>query len=1141
MGAFDYGKIKEPAFFEQNRLEARSDHAYFSSREACEAGRRDLRFSLDGVWKFSYARNIAQAPKDFMREDCDCSAWDEIRVPAHIQTEGYDAPQYVNTEYPWDGHERLSPGQIPERFNPTASYVKYFTLPEGWEGGRVILTFDGAESGVAVWMNGEYVGYGEDSFTPSSFDVTALVRAGENKLAAQVFKWTAGSWCEDQDFFRFSGLFRSVHLDFEPPVHIGDLQIRTNFGENISAAASAGAAQDGAVCGSAAQSGAAKDGVSSRYAVSELAVAVQASAAGEARYSLYFLGDLTIERDSRPFFDEEALVFSEKRALQAGENSVSFLVKKPALWSAEAPNLYRLVIDVTDAAGARQETVTELVGFREFVIGDDHVMRLNGERIVFHGVNRHEFGTRDGRALGEAEMVKDIVTMKRNNINAVRTSHYPNNSLFYSLCDRYGLYMIAEMNLETHGTWEAYTAGKQPYEYVLPGDHEEWLPLVLDRAKSGYMRDRNHPAILIWSCGNESYGGRDICEMTNFFHRVDPTRPVHYEGVFHDDRYPETSDIFSRMYCKAADMRAYLQEHRDKPMIECEYTHAMGNSNGGMDLYTEYAYEEPLYQGGFIWDYIDQSMAKKDRYGREFQAYGGDFDERPCDYNFSGNGIVYGGDREPSPKMQAVKYNYRGIDVRVDAAQDKAVIANRYLFTDTNRFEAVLTAEKNGCLLLRRTMEIAVAPGQSGTVSLGLADWKKKLEAQGAAAAGEYVVRLSFLLKEDRSYAPRGHEVSFGEDSFVADAQAFGLVAAANASAAQATGAAVNASAEQATDAASSASAAQAMTGAAEQTTTAGKEGRLLLGDEGQRIAAARKLTVVRGEQNIGVRGENFEALFSILFGGMNSYRYGGVELLAAMPKPNFWRAPTDNDMGCLMHVRYAQWKLASLYPSFKRPNENHPSLTPPAVEVTEGEDGAESVTVAYTYYLPTKPAAQCVLSYRVWGDGTVETELSYDPVAELGDMPEFGVMMKMKADYDRLTWYGYGPDDCYADRMQGAKLGLWQSTAAAQMAKYLVPQECGNKAGVRMAKVTDARGRGLLFAAAEQGGMNFSALPYTPHELENAMHDFELPQTHYTVVRLSQAQLGVGGDDSWGALPLPQFQIDVSRPMKFRFAFKGI
>ena len=1055
MGTFDYGKVKDSAFFRENRMDAHSDHHFAATMEEAKRDENRFRYSLNGLWKFAYAENYQSALHGFETADYDCRLWSDIYVPAHIQMEGYDVPQYANVQYPWDGHEHIEPGQIPEKFNPVASYVKYFTLPEELCGKPVYISFQGVESGMALWLNGQYVGYSEDSFTPAEFELTPYIKEGENKLAVQVYKWVGGSWCEDQDFFRFSGIYRDVYLYTVPAVHVYDLRVRTLLDD--------------------------------AYQDAVLECKLHMTAAGSVRLSLYDAeGNAVMLTASGAESGTVQADGTVTAALKEGaENLLSYEVRAPKLWSAECPYLYELRMELLDENGEVTEAVIQTVGFRRFEMKDG-VMQLNGKRIVFKGVNRHEFSSRTGRHVSYEELEKDIFMMKRNNINAIRTCHYPDDSKIYELCDRYGLYMIAETNLESHGSWDSVPRGDKSPADVVPGDKPEWHDIMIDRVESEYQRDKNHPAILIWSCGNESFGGKNIYDMSQHFKALDPTRLVHYEGIFWDRRYNDTSDMESQMYPSVERIKDFLSKDRSKPFICCEYTHAMGNSCGAMHKYTDLTDTEPLYQGGFIWDYIDQSIYKKDRYGKEFLAYGGDFDDRPCDYNFSGNGIAYGGEREASPKMQEVKFNYQNISVTVE--DGRAVIKNKNLFINTNVFDCIVTVQKDGHIIHKTpAFDVDIAPLSEGSIGL-----EKKTEP------GEYAVTVSFCLKEDTDWAKKGHEVAFGQGVYRVEEAGKNYVDMI----------------------------------AAKAAFPANTHG-LLQAVENKKAV----FEIVRGDWNIGVRGENFEVLFSVLNGGLVSYKYAGREMIKAIPKPNFWRAPIDNDCGNNMPFRYAQWKIASLYLTHKPEpcgTETDPNK-PKNPRVVE-ENG--TVRVIYTYVMPTTPQSFCELSYVVEADGTVRTRLSYDPVKELGDMPEFGVMFKFDADYDRVEWYGNGPAETYADRKHGAKLGIYKNKVADNMAEYMVPQECGNKTGVRWAKVTDAKGRGMLFFGEE---LNFSALPYTPHEMENAMHAFELPQVHYTVVRVAKGQMGIGGDDSWGAKTHPEYLLDVSKKLDFEFAFRGV
>ena len=1014
MKTFDYSLVKDPQYFKDGRMDAHSDHTYYRDGEEAQEKATSFRYDLNGIWKFHYARNYGSAIPGFEKADYCCKDWDDIRVPAHIQMEGYDAPQYANVQYPWEGHEDIHPGEIPEHFNPVASYVKYFEVPEEMQGKRLFISFQGAESGIALWLNGQFVGYSEDSFTPSEFELTEYVKEGENKLAAQVFKWTASSWCEDQDFYRFSGIYRDVYLYTVPEVHVYDLQIRAIPDETLSTAA--------------------------------LEIRTDTWGKGTVKITLSKDGETVIE---------------DKKALD-GEEIYSWKVEDPLLWSAEDPQLYDLVLEVYNEAEELQEVVPQKIGFRRFEMKDG-IMTLNGKRIVFKGVNRHEFSSVSGRHVSEEELRKDLKTMKQNNINAIRTCHYPDASMIYELCDEYGIYMIDETNLESHGSWDVAEFTKD-YTYVVPHDKPEWLDMMLDRANSMYQRDKNHAAILIWSCGNESFGGKDIFEMSQFFHKEDPTRLVHYEGLCHDRRYNDTSDMESQMYPSVEAIKEFLAKDSSKPFICCEYTHAMGNSCGAMHKYTDLTDTEPKYQGGFIWDYIDQSIYKKDRYGKEFQAYGGDFGERPTDYNFSGNGIAYGGNRDASPKMQEVKFNYQNITAEVSA--DIVKVINKNLFVNTDIFDCKVTVAKNGKVIHKASLATAVAPLSEETYVLPLAKEEKP---------GEYTVTVSFHLKEDKAWAEAGHEVAFGQYVYQV---------------------------------------------------------------EEPKKTCPEGVKVIRSTHNIGVRGAHFEVLFSVLNGGLVSYKYAGKEMIEVIPKPNFWRAPTDNDCGNLMGMRYGQWKLASMYLSHKDFRQGaYGSANMPEVEVNE-----KSVKVSYTYIMPTTPTSECKLSYEVFGDGRVKTTLVYDPVKELGDMPEFGVIFKFNADYDRVEWYGLGEAETYSDRKKGAKLGIYANMVADNIARYMVPQECGAKEEVRWAKVTDRKGRGMLFEMDENNGpMMFSALPYTPHEMENAMHPYELPEVHYTVVRVAKDQMGIGGDDSWGARTHEEYLLKTDKKMEFSFVFKGL
>ncbi len=1030
---FDFNWLADPRVFAVNRLDAHSSHIFYKTKEEASLKKSSFVKSLNGIWKFHYAKNLGQVVQGFEKEEVNCDSWDDIRVPGSIQLQGYGAPQYVNIMYPWDGHELIKPGQIPTEFHPVASYVTWFTVDSAWKGQQVCISFQGVECAMALWCNGKFVGYAEDSFTPSEFDLTPYIyEKKENKLAVQVFKYSSGSWLEDQDFFRMSGIFRDVFLYAVPKVHVRDLFVKAELADNY------------------------MDGL--------LSIEAEVTGNAEIKYALYektefdksrmtalkgsFHGKVKEKRDS----DKEAGCICKKAVAKTTAELAA-----PKRWSAEEPNLYVLELEVYDENGKLQEVIRQNVGFRRFELKDG-IMLFNGKRIVFKGVNRHELSCDSGRSITREEMIKDMLIMKQNNINAVRTCHYPDQPMLYDLCDEYGFYVIDETNLETHGTWSKEGG---PDKDTLPNNRPDWKDIVLDRARSMQERDKNHPCIIIWSCGNESFGGKNIYLMSQLFKKRDNTRLVHYEGICHDRSYNETSDMESQMYPKVWDIEKFLAEHPDKPFICCEYTHSMGNSNGAMHKYTDLAKREPRYQGGFIWDYVDQGFRLKSRFGKEYFGYGGDYDDRPTDYNFCGNGIVFA-DRSETPKLQEVKFNYQNIFVT--PSEKEVHIFNGNLFVNTNVYKTLVTLEKEGIVVAAAELATDVEPQQEATYALPAAVTKAKEK-------GEYTVTVSFVLKEDTLWAEAGHEVAFGQYTYTVKEKNIGL---------------------------SMLQEAVENAGNTESTPT---------------IEACA--------YNIGIKGRHFHYIFARGGKGLVSFKYAGKELLVEPPVPNFFRAATDNDRGNKMQQRYGQWKLASLYATIE------------SYQFTKGKEAV----VTYEYKLPTTPEAKCSVAYHVSGNGMVRVTMDYEPVAELHDMPEFGLMFKMKADYDQVTYYGFGLKENYCDRNKGAKLGLYHTTPQDNMVPYLLPQECGNRTGVRFAKVTNRQGVGLQFAGEN---LEFSVLPYTPQELEAAGHYHELPEVNYTIIRVAKQQMGVGGDDSWGARTHEEYLLDVSKPVHFEFTFAG-
>lgn len=986
--------LEDPEVFAVNRIPAHSDHTYFEK----ETEERPLRQCLNGSWLFSYAKNPSMRVERFYEDSYDCSGFDTIQVPGHLETQGYGRNQYINTMYPWDGEEFLRPPMVSKRNNPVGSYVKYFTLEEQMKGKRTFISFQGVETAFYVWLNGTFIGYSEDSFTPAEFELTETLREGENKLAVEVYKRSSASWLEDQDFFRFSGIFRDVFLYSIPRVHVRDIFVKAGLTDSY---------QEGTI-------------------------EIRAELIGD-------IDDVTIEASLRDGDEKEIWNGNAE-----GKEEVFFKASGLAVlpWSAEEPRLYRLYLYVKNEEGQILEFIPQKVGFRRFEM-KDRIMCLNGKRILFKGVNRHEFDPVRGRAITREDMLWDIRFMKQHNINAVRTSHYPNQTLWYELCDEYGIYLIDETNLESHGSWQK--LGEVEPSWNVPGDRPEWKAAVLDRASSMFERDKNHPSVLIWSCGNESYAGTDIEAMSEYFHEKDDSRLVHYEGVFWNRKYDHISDMESRMYAKPAEIEEYLENDPKKPYISCEYMHSMGNSTGGMKLYTDLEKKYPLYQGGFIWDYIDQSLYRVNELGERVLTYGGDHDERATDYEFCGNGIVYA-DRKASPKAQEVKALYA--DIKLEPDEKGVKIINDSLFVSTGRYVLAYRLLKEDRCLYEAETETDVAPESEAYVNLTYPE---------LPGTGEFIYEVSLRLKDDTLWAKAGHEISFG----------------------------------------------QYVKKTADKTEE-----------------KTYPLEIIRGDVNIGVRGRGFTAMFSKAEGGIASLCYDGVEYITRTPKLTFWRALTDNDRGAKTGFDAAQWMTAGLF--YK--------LTD--VDVQEQKD---QVCVTFEYLLPTVPQTKAYVSYRVTGDGKIHVHALYKGTDGLPEMPAFGMDMKLKARYDRVRYYGRGPEENYLDRREGARLGVHSYQAADNLSAYLFPQECGNRMDVRWVEVTDADGQGLRF---ETEGVPFenSVLPCSAYELEAATHREELPKAHYSWVRILESQMGVGGDDSWGAPVHEEYRLssDIDRNIKF-------
>ncbi|WP_294725948.1 glycoside hydrolase family 2 TIM barrel-domain containing protein [uncultured Fusobacterium sp.] len=989
--------LENPEIFRVNRIDAHSDHMYFETlQEAEELDEIKLKQSLNGMWKFSYAENQDKREKDFYKEDFDCSKFSEIEVPGHIQIQGFDQMQYINVMYPWDGRENLRPPYISKEYNPVGSYVKYFELDEKLKNKKVFLSFQGVETAFYVWVNGKFVGYSEDSFTPSEFEVTEFLKDGQNKVAVEVYKRSSASWLEDQDFWRFSGIFREVFLYAVPEIHVKDIFVKTDLDK--------------------------------KYENAKIEAHIKLLENKKGTISVKVVNPQNTE------------LFKTKEYELKENFTIDFEIENAELWSAEKPNLYTLYFILKDENGNIKEVVPLKTGIRKFELKDG-LMKLNGKRIIFKGVDRHEFNCERGRAVTKEDMLWDIKFMKQYNINAVRTSHYPNDSLWYKLCDEYGIYLIDEANLESHGSWMK--MGLCEPSWNIPGSIPEWKGAVLDRAESMFERDKNHPSILMWSCGNESYAGENILSMTKYFHEKDKTRIVHYEGSNWNREYENCSDIETRMYAKARDIEEYLRTNPEKPYISCEYMHAMGNSCGGFMKYTELEDRYEKYQGGFIWDYIDQAVKVK-RDGKEVLYYGGDFMERPTDYNFCGNGIVFA-DRTVTPKAQEIKYLYQNVEIKL--TERGCLIRNKSLFDNLSNYKFIYSIKEEENMLQLGQFEIVCEPGEIKEVEI---PWEKSERT--------YTKNISMVLKKDELWASAGFEIAYGQETI--------------------------------------------------------ERKEKIEKDENE-------IKIIEGDGNIGIYTGKTKALFS-RDRGLVSLILDEKELIAERPQPVFWRASTDNDRGYLHPYECAMWLGASVFQKL-----HHAEL--------KIDENKKWVEVSYVHELPVVPKTEVNVIYKVENTGEIKVTLKYNGKDGLPELPLFGVRFKFNKEYDKFKYFGRGAEENYIDRNMGARLDVYEKNVKDNLTPYLTPQECGGRTDVRWAEIKSSENEGIKFKR-DRENFELSVLPYSLLELEQAGHQFELPEQNYTYATIIMKQMGVGGDDSWGAPVLEEFCIPSNVDYEYSF-----
>ena len=961
----------------------------------------------NGNWKFHWVSKPADRPRDFYKPDYDVSTWDQIPVPSNWQMHGYGRPIYLNSRHPFPPN----PPYIPHDYNPVGSYRRQFTIPGDWENRQIFIHFDGVKSAFYLWVNGRKVGYSQGSMTPAEFNITQYIEPGENTLAVEVYRWSDGSYLEDQDMWRLSGIYRNVYLFATPQVHIRDFFVRTDLDEN--------------------------------YTDATLMIRPKIT-----NYSDQNIEGWTIEAQlydpnaepvlSQPLSRTVSSIIGEKYPQR---DNVKFAllehkISNPKKWSAEFPNLYTLVLTLKDAEDKTIEAESCRVGFRKVEIKDGQLF-INGKSIKLFGVNRHEHDPDHGRAIPVGRMVQDIILLKRYNINAVRTSHYPDDPTWYDLCDKYGIYLIDEANLESHDL--------KGYLSNVPG----WHSAFVERAIRMVERDKNHPSVIFWSLGNETGCGPNHAAMSAWIKEYDPTRPIHYEGAAGNPvDYPYV-DMISRMYARIPEIiRLATDPNDERPMVLCEYAHAMGNSVGNLKEYWDAIRSNKRLIGGFIWDWVDQGLRKKSPDGKEFWAYGGDFGDNPNDGNFCCNGLVQP-NRRPNPSLYEVKKIYQRIHILpVDVLTGKFRVHNEYDFLNLDFTDINCELSADGRVIKKGKLpKMPLAPGAQRNLQI---QFKNMPDLQPGA---EYWIKIVFTLANDTSWAKQGHILAWDQFKIPFDVPPATVV------------------------------------------------------DPNTMPTLALKQT----GQNIIITGGDFELMFGKESGALESFVYNEKQLVASALVPNFWRVPTDNDEGNRMPKRLGAWRNAGLNRTVNTVNAEQ--LKPWIVRIT-----AESA-------IPVGTNTTYKTVYTVYGSGDIIVDSTLTPDGDnLPDLPRFGMQMAVPDLFNRLTWLGRGPHETYWDRKTGAAFGLFTGNVNSFIHNYVRPQENGNKSDVRWMALTDKEGVGLV--AIGMPTIDISAWPFTMQDLEKAEHIHELSQSDTITVNLDYKQMGVGGDNSWGARTHPEYTL---------------
>jgi beta-galactosidase len=1001
---------------EVNRAPMHTHYFAYETKELAQKGIRnesDNFLSMNGKWKFYWVKDADKRPLNFYKPDYEDAGWVSMNVPAVWELNGFGDPVYVNIGYPWKSQVWVSPPNVPIVNNNVGSYRRIFDIPQNWTGKQVIAHFGAVSSNMYLWVNGKYVGYSEDSKLEAEFDITKYLVKGKNLIAFQVFRWSDGTYLEDQDFMRFTGVARDCYFYTRNAQQIEDVRFTPDLVNDY------------------------KDG--------KLEINTTLSKAASSLSVVYELVK-----------DDKVIATAE----QKGSGNTTISVANPQKWTSETPNLYSLFVTLKDKSGKVIEVIPQKVGFRKVEIKNSQLL-VNGKAILIKGVNRHEMDPNTGYVVSRERMIQDIKIMKELNINAVRTCHYPDDNTWYDLCDEYGLYLVAEANVESHG---------MGYGDKTLAKNADFAVAHMQRNQRNVQRNWNHPAVIIWSLGNEAGMGPNFDACYDWIKKNDPSRPIQYEQAAHG----KSTDIFCPMYYGYEDCEKYAKNNPDKPLIQCEYAHAMGNSQGGFKEYWDIIRRNPKYQGGFIWDFVDQSVHHKNAQGIDIPGYAGDFNKYDSneDQNFCNNGLI-SFDRRYNPHAYEVGYYYQSIWVTpVDLSKGTVSVYNENYFRNLDSYVMEWKLLANGQVVETGIVnDLKVSASQK-------ADVKINYSTEGISKDKELVLNIAFKLKKAEQLLPAGFVVASNQ-----------LV--------------INAYSKKAV------------------------EVKNLQADNNSVVIVPEILNT--NSKSTVVKGVDFQIDFNKKTGYIEKYTVGNEELLAenAALTPNFWRAPTDNDMGASFQMKYKVWR--------------NPTLT---LKNLNAKSANDMVEVKAEYEIK-EVSAKLYLTYLINNEGAVKVtqKLVADKEAKVPNLFRFGMQMAMPKTFENIEFYGRGPIENYIDRNNSQFLGVYNQTVTDQFYPYVRPQETGTKTDIRWWKQQNIAGKGLEFVA--DAPFSASALHYTIASLDDGdfkdqRHSPEVPQANLTNVCIDKVQMGLGCVNSWGASPRGEYQVKY-QDYEFTFLMKPI